>query len=176
MLAMEQTTIDQVNTLEPTVTYELESFTIHATVIAFNDPNGNLNIKPPVIAVPGTGSTTPSVWTVVWTVVPDLTSLASVSFNDPGIVIPSASSSLPDNVSLPSGVGPGPDPLTQRQVGISNGCTFANAFSYDISISGSLNSISGSLNGVTFYFSTADQAPESRTIDPTIAVVKEPMG
>jgi hypothetical protein len=168
---MEQTTINQVNTLEPTVTYELESFTINATVVVFNDANEQLRIKPPVIAVPGTGSATPSVWTVVWTVVPDPGSLASVSFKDSGIVIPSASSSFPDNVSLLSEVGPGNNPSTQRQVQISNGCTFANAFGYDVSV------FSGSpTRDVTSFFSTADQAPESRTIDPTIAVVKEPMG
>jgi hypothetical protein len=164
---MKQTTTDEVAAPEPTVTYDRETLTINATVVAFNGPNG-LSIHPPVIAVPGSGSTTPVTWTLVWTVVPDPNTLTSVHFEDPGIIIPSATSSLPSAVSVSGLAAVEGNPSTQWHVEITNGCTDANAFSYDVAIG-------ADANGLELSFRTAEQAPEDRTIDPTIAVVKEPI-
>jgi hypothetical protein len=170
---MEQATIDQVTSSTstpvmtlPTVTYDPTSNLIFATVILSpSDTHGEYIHKIPPICIPGPiGST----WAVTWTLVP-LEGLSAI-FGEGGVVIPDPanpglSRPVPKDVIF-SGSMILP-PRSECLAQITTNVPVIDYFNYrlDISVKDTHGASLRPSAEVRFY-----------TIDPTIALVKEPMG
>lgn len=136
----------------PRVTFNEEIRVIHATVtISPGDESGKYHhhVSPMSAAGP-----TGSLWTVIWTLEPSAG--LSAIFKDPGIV----SKSVPAGVKNANSMGIETQP-TQWQFTFTNEVTDVNVIRYDIVLD-----VKDSKGPLT---------PHRLTIDPTIAVVREPI-
>lgn len=171
---MEQATINQVTSSTntpamalPTVTYDPTSNLIFATVILSPSDTtpGEYIHKIPPICIPGPiGST----WTVTWNLVP-LEGLSAI-FGEGGVVIPDPANPeqgrpVPKDVIFSGSTTL--QPLSQCLAQIITKVPVIDYFNYrlDISVTDTHGASLRPSAEVRFY-----------TIDPTIALVKEPMG
>lgn len=140
----------------PRVTFNEETRVIHATVtISPGDESGKYHhhVSPMSAAGP-----TGSLWTVIWTLEPSAG--LSATFKDPGIVIPKPDTWVPPGVKDAKSMGIETQP-TQWQFTFTNEVTDVNVIRYDIVLD-----VKDSKGPLT---------PHRLTIDPTIAVVREPI-
>ena len=147
----------------PGVTFDEENRVLHATVtISPGDELGKYHHHvSPMSAAGPTGSS----WTVIWTLEPSAG--LSATFKDQGIVIPKPGTSVPHGVKNPNSMGIFPPGLqgtlpTQWQFTFTNEVTDVNVIRYDIDLD--VKDSEGN-----------PLAPHSLTIDPTIAIVREPI-
>jgi hypothetical protein len=161
----------------PTVTYDLENRQITATVIVSRAEPGHYKHEIPFICMPGSGlGVHERTWTVIWTLVSadDL----SASFGDHGVKLPPPSSPSvpPPPAALPPDLHshnpmrvdpPGKPEGSEFRIGFTNHVKAANCFNYDLDLR--VNKIS---SGMVL---TRSRSRSDLVIDPTIAVVPEPM-
>ncbi|HEX3128177.1 MAG TPA: hypothetical protein VH394_12680 [Thermoanaerobaculia bacterium] len=160
---MEQTTVDQCETPEPTAIFDREGRLITAEVIvSWDSIEDKLIVQAPIIDIPGPGTEDePSPWTVLWKLMPDCSTIQLATFNSSsqGVIIPGPTSVLPLGVSLlESEPGETPD---QWRVLIENKARSLSSFNYDLAITGTL--ISADIK-------------HHRDHDPTIVVTPDPIG
>ena len=144
---MPQTTIDQIDALEPTV--------IHATVnVSLGDAPGTYHHEVAALSVAGAAG---SQWKVIWTVTSS--SGLSVIFNDPGIIVPKPDTFLPGGVRDIEVLGLSP---TEQQLVFTNDVMDVNVIRYDFDFE-----VTDDKHNKL--------ARANVIFDPTIAVVKEPI-
>lgn len=141
----------------PRVTFNEETRVIHATVtISPGDEPGKYHHHvSPLSAVGRAGES----WTVIWTLEPSAG--LSATFGDQGIVIPKPGTWVPPGVKHAQSMGIETQP-TQWQFTFTNEVTDVNVIRYDIDL-------------YVFKDSKGPLAPHDLIIDPTIAVVKDPV-
>jgi hypothetical protein len=157
--SVEQTTVDPVNGLYPTVTYDHQDKLITATVIvAWDAVEGDLVVHAPLIAIPKGGESL--LWKVLWEVLPDATTLQSAGFDSTsaGVEIPAQNTEMPLGVSLRT-LGPGLTP-DQFQATIENGVASDSSLSYTLFLQGTR---------------IGEIQPSFKKHDPTIVVTLDPM-
>ena len=148
----------------PGLTFDAENKVINATIAIFpGDKPGKYHHEVSALSAAGpTGSN----WTVVWTLEPS-PGLTATFRQDDGIKIPKPGTSMPPRVLNPDSTGiflhgsPGAPPA-HWQFTFTNEVTDVNVIRYDIHLD--VQDSEGN-----------PLAPHSLTIDPTIAVVKEPI-
>lgn len=158
---MEQTTVNPETTPPvtpaltlPTVTYDLTGLIIATVIVSPSDAPGEYIHQIPPICVPGpTGST----WTVKWTLVP-VEGLSAIFAAD--------AVSTPDPVPFFTG-STTLQPASQCQAQITNNVTAIDFFNYKLHMD-----VTGP-NNVSL---TPSHNVRFHTVDPTIALVKEPIG
>lgn len=169
---MEQTSIEQVTSSTvgsvalPTVTYDLTGPLINAMVIVSpSDTPGEYIHQIPPICVPGPTS---SAWTVKWTLVPaeGLSAIfAADAVSTPDPQDPGQSRPVPGDVLFSGSTTL--QPPSQCQAQITNNVTAIDFFNYKLNMG-----VTGA-NGVSL---TPSPNVGFNTVDPTIALVKEPIG
>ncbi len=159
MLTMlEKTAVATVTATLPTVTYDLENRQITATVIVTAGESGQFHHAVPHICIPGPGPAGRP-WTVLWTLAP-AEGLSAV-FGTRGVVLPPHSSpsnrppaALPPDLRVVHGLAKG----SEARIEFINDVVSANFFNYDLDVC---------INN--------SHSVKAQMIDPTIAVVPEPM-
>jgi hypothetical protein len=147
----------------PGLTFDEENRVINATVtISPGDELGKYHHHVPAMSAAGL---TGSLWTVIWTLEPSAG--LSATFKDPGIVIPKPGTSVPEGVKNRNSMGifhsGSPEtPPAQWQFTFTNEVTDVNVIRYDIDLD--VQDSGGN-----------PLAPHGLVIDPTIAVVREPI-
>ena len=153
---MEPTKIDQL----PTVTSDQNPSVINATVtISLGDAPGTYRCDVPPLSAAGRNGLP---WTVIWTLVTTSPHL-SATFKDSGIIIPV----IPGGIGNPQSMGisplPGSNP-TMWQLNFTNNVLDVNVIRYKLDLDVKDTTMGESLKRST-----------SIIVDPTIAVVKEPI-
>lgn len=160
---MEKTTVATMTATLPTVTYDPDLRQITATVIVSAGESGLFHHAVPQICIPGSGPNDQP-WTVKWTLV--AADGISAFFGTPGVVLPLHSSDSPDSSQPPATLPP--DLVVQQHtqdgaeasIEFINNVESANFFHYDLNVC---------INGC------ASPSVKARMIDPTIAVVPDPI-
>ena len=146
----------------PGVSFDEEHRTINATIAIFpGDKPGKYHHRVSALSAAGPNG---SLWTVIWTLEPS-PGLSATFRKDNGIHIPKPGTPMPEGVKQHNSVGifQSPEaPPVQWQFTFTNGVTDVNVIRYDIHLE--VRDSAGN-----------PLAPHSLTIDPTIAVVREPL-
>jgi hypothetical protein len=147
----------------PRVTFDAENKVINATIAIFpGDEPGKYHHEVSALSAAGPKD---SKWKVIWTLEPS-TGLKA-TFKDVGIKIPKPGTTLPEGVLNHNSTGiflsgPLETPPAKWQFTFTNGVTDVNVIRYDIHLD--VQDSGGN-----------PLAPHSLTIDPTIAIVREPI-